>query len=110
MLSSELGGDEFSEFINAQAGLTPADRFELRIEYSTRSVDDLLAKIAGIRGVQSLLLYKSAVSDTGIEFIATMPELRQVTITELPRGVTAAKLEDLRRRLPLCTISIAAKK
>ena len=106
VLSNELDTFAFSEFVKSRGDLGQANPYELQVCYSN-DTDCFLRQIAGIRGVRSLVLYKTDVSDDGIEFVATMPELTEVRIGKnLRTSVTGEKLAELRVRLPQCTISV----
>ena len=90
-------------FVKAKGELGEANPYELDVMYS-HNVDDFLKQIAGARGLRSLLLYHTDVSDAGLDAIATLPDLKELSIDG--GKATAAALDALRTRLPDCTISV----
>ncbi len=105
-LSNEGGNAELAAFLELRPELDVAKHYELHITYS-HGLDEFLEQMAGAKGLRRLVIYKTDVSDAGIEYIATMPDLESVQIgRNLKTAVTDGKLAELRARLPDCTIEI----
>jgi hypothetical protein len=93
-IDTEMGPAPMDAFIEAKDDFLPSDQFQLSIEYS-KGVDDFLRRIAGTRGIRSLHCGKSDVTDAGMVYVATFPDLVGLSIGEGP-GLSDAGLAALK--------------
>jgi hypothetical protein len=110
VLSNEVDDFEMTCFISAQREFDETDDYELEVWYS-HNVDDLLRQTSGLRGARSLVLYKTDVSDAGLEFVVLMPDLKKINFSPAPRGrLTEAGIAKFRAKLPHCSIKTTPNK
>ncbi len=70
---------ERDEFVRQMDRLADAKSFELDLEYGS-CPDDFLAKIRGLRGVNSVHVVKTGVTDAGLVHVATLTELKNLLL------------------------------
>lgn len=74
--------------------------------YDTRNTDEILAEIAGLKGVQRICFSACDITDQGIKRLSTLPDLNAVTFYQQPR-LTDEWIEQLEMCPRLHEITIA---
>jgi hypothetical protein len=103
LLSNELGDGALDEFARAMDDLKGVDHFSVHISYS-HSVDRFLEQIRGLRGVRSLQIYKTDLTDAGMDPLATLPDLESLGLYHV--RITDAGLKELASCPKLSTLGI----
>lgn len=104
-LGANHGGFAMLEAFNGQADSGDGRAYKMAIWYS-QNVDDFLEQVAGGRGLASLDLLFTDVSDAGLDVVATLPDLKELSV--YGGKATDARLEELRTQLPGCRITVKA--
>ena len=76
---NEIGDVEPAEFGIALRGLKTVGHFQLRLEYS-HNLDAIFKEVRGLPGLTVVIVYKSDLTDKGMEYLATLPDLERLLL------------------------------
>jgi hypothetical protein len=79
---TEYYGFAMDEFVKLASSFRESDEFAIHTEYS-RDIDDFLRAIAGARGIRSVQIGRGDLSDNGLGYVATLPELQHLAVYDV---------------------------
>jgi hypothetical protein len=90
---TEYFGFGMDEFAKLAPTFEAAGDFAIHTEYS-HDIDDFLRSIAGSPGIRSVQIGQGDLSDTGLRYVASLPQLKHLSLYDV--AITDAGLAQLR--------------